>query len=42
MNNGYDREEEEPYHWSVDLVIAIVSVACAAGFASMPLWMGNS
>lgn len=35
MNNGYDREEDEPYHWSVDLVVALVFVGIAAGVASI-------
>lgn len=39
MNNGYDREEDEPYHWSVDLVIAVVFVCVAALLALIPFWM---
>lgn len=39
MNTGYDREEDEPYHWSVDLVIAVVGVVIAAGIALIPFWM---
>jgi hypothetical protein len=39
MNNGYDREEEAPYHWSVELVIGAACFCLALILASIPFWI---
>ncbi len=39
MHTGYDREEDEGYHWSVELVIGVVGVGVAAFVVLIPLWI---
>jgi len=39
MHTGYDRDEDEPYHWAVDLVIGALCFFIALGLALIPFWI---